>query len=1253
MSIINVNEDLENLKIATKKHFVYKKKIKDFLTKISEIISKTDNFDIKFEYDLNILPLEEWIYFLKIFNNSYNKIIKKKFFKDVIIKIYDSNLTNNITAENFLNVLEFFDENNIKCKFNVFNSLDKFVYSDRHAEDIIEDLFDYYEFFYNKPIDENTTIKYYNSNIYLELDISKISERILLYTFNKLKKNKRNKRKSENFFDNFKNYIGNITYNTRIIPLDSKRIEDILKIADLLTDINLDNKIYINFEFRNSNDFESLRNLTYVHKKNIELNIINLDNFKNFFIGSLIDSSIKIFLNEYQKIIFGLKNYNINFDIDIDFIKNFEFSKFIQIINLIFNYNEYKGERNSNFKINLKEFNDGIDLSKLKIKYSIFDDLPNFVVNEKVKFYNINLEEKVKRLNVKVLINYITYFKDKLVNEKEINISELTINYNPGNSLYFFEMKSTYLYKIYNILKSTKINNRFLNTNDPLKKLILIASENKEYKYEKINSNSFDELNKIIEEKIKPITDLPENKLSSIFNYFYDNNINPFKFRSIGEFKIKKINYTYIIDLARVVNRNISEINLEVCNNYNDIIKFIKKNYPFIKKINFYFDKKKKSDLVPKNKNECSKHQYELVLNIFEFHYEKNLFPSFNNYKMYGEFDFTNFTFENYIKYCENKINNPNSNIIKKFINKKKISTMVKKIKKYNDKFIIDFVDKILQLFRFRKNKDNVYTFYNEDMIYKKYNINLKGKWTKDRYIKELKEKHDFCYRDNFNSPELALFKKNIANNIKYGNPITYVVNRENLLDDLIKTYFQPSKNIYQNDFYKRSQLYIKYINEPGIDQGGITRMFYNDLANEIKTSKYFTKIDDKCNYYTVNLNNNYEEDDESIKNYEAIGSLVGLCIQRRKVLNIRFDPLLLLILIEDFDIFNGDVDIIIKKLENYDENIFDKVCPVYYNLKNISKLNENEWNDILNKKLENPLTEVENEYYVSNHMEINKKIDRLKAIKFKDVQFNEKPPKREENESIKSFFKKTTEYRKRQAEFLKNKKELEDKFENENDYERKEYTYDQKKERLSDWIVSYIKPNYLKIGYFASGFNLSFSDNYKNKPKPQEDLSIRELNFMIMGIDKINFKDFEDWIRKYSKMSDRFYINKLIKYVKSQSDKSNTYLNTLWQTISGSRNLSIQGFPEGVIRIESDVDYDFRTTTCSNYITFNKAIFDDLDSYLSEEKLIEFNKGKTTIGGGGLIKNLTLLNKNNKLKIQKTSNVKNNLKKLSKLKIN
>ena len=45
------------------------------------------------------------------------------------------------------------------------------------------------------------------------------------------------------------------------------------------------------------------------------------------------------------------------------------------------------------------------------------------------------------------------------------------------------------------------------------------------------------------------------------------------------------------------------------------------------------------------------------------------------------------------------------------------------------------------------------------------------------------------------------------------------------------------------------------------------------------------------------------------------------------------------------------------------------------------------------------------------------------------------------------------------------------------------------------------------------------------------------------------------------------------------------------------------------------------KTKTCKIFYNFNKEIFDDLDSYLSEEKLIKFNKGKTTIGGGKLIK--------------------------------
>ena len=129
--------------------------------------------------------------------------------------------------------------------------------------------------------------------------------------------------------------------------------------------------------------------------------------------------------------------------------------------------------------------------------------------------------------------------------------------------------------------------------------------------------------------------------------------------------------------------------------------------------------------------------------------------------------------------------------------------------------------------------------------------------------------------------------------------------------------------------------------------------------------------------------------------------------------------------------------------------------------------------------------------------------------------------------------------------------------------------------------------------------------------------------------------------------------ILKFLNYVTESSKKSDTYLNTLWQTISGSRNLSAQGFPnEGSVNFVDNVDYSINTTTCSYDIYFNKVIFDDsnnLDDYLSEEKLKQYNKGKTTKGGGS-INNLKLLNKTNKLKIQKTSSVRKNLLKLSKL---
>ena len=152
----------------------------------------------------------------------------------------------------------------------------------------------------------------------------------------------------------------------------------------------------------------------------------------------------------------------------------------------------------------------------------------------------------------------------------------------------------------------------------------------------------------------------------------------------------------------------------------------------------------------------------------------------------------------------------------------------------------------------------------------------------------------------------------------------------------------------------------------------------------------------------------------------------------------------------------------------------------------------------------------------------------------------------------------------------------------------------------------------------------------------------------------QIKLEDFYDWVKIHSDEDDSEYILKFLNYVTESSKKSDTYLNTLWQTISGSRNLSVQGFPnEGSINFVDNVNYDINTTTCSYNIYFNKVIFDDsinLDDHLSEEKLKQYNKGKTSKGGGS-IKNLILLNKTNKLKTHKTNSIKKNLIKIGLIK--
>ena len=47
----------------------------------------------------------------------------------------------------------------------------------------------------------------------------------------------------------------------------------------------------------------------------------------------------------------------------------------------------------------------------------------------KLNFIILILKEKVNKLNIYQFLNYLNFVKEKLVNEKELNIDELNINY--------------------------------------------------------------------------------------------------------------------------------------------------------------------------------------------------------------------------------------------------------------------------------------------------------------------------------------------------------------------------------------------------------------------------------------------------------------------------------------------------------------------------------------------------------------------------------------------------------------------------------------------------------------------------------------------------------------------------------------------------------------------------------------------------------------------------------------------------------
>ena len=142
------------------------------------------------------------------------------------------------------------------------------------------------------------------------------------------------------------------------------------------------------------------------------------------------------------------------------------------------------------------------------------------------------------------------------------------------------------------------------------------------------------------------------------------------------------------------------------------------------------------------------------------------------------------------------------------------------------------------------------------------------------RYNKELKARHNYCFKNTFNSSILRLksYIRKYMQNDNY-DKLTLRITKNKILEEILN-----NNGPMQIMVSLVKKLYIKYENDVGIDAGGLSRRFYTDLSNELlgKSSnkiKYFKIIDDKCNYFNINP-------DTENKHWEKIGQIFAITLE-------------------------------------------------------------------------------------------------------------------------------------------------------------------------------------------------------------------------------------------------------------------------------------------------------------------------------------------------------------------------------------
>tara|TARA_Y100000991_G_C21974151_1_gene351177 strand:+ start:2058 stop:4574 length:2517 start_codon:yes stop_codon:yes gene_type:complete len=219
-----------------------------------------------------------------------------------------------------------------------------------------------------------------------------------------------------------------------------------------------------------------------------------------------------------------------------------------------------------------------------------------------------------------------------------------------------------------------------------------------------------------------------------------------------------------------------------------------------------------------------------------------------------------------------------------------------------------------------------------------------------------------------FNSDRIQIFNNFFNDSFEFNNNRSFndtlYIGDENVLSlevdpSNVLQSIKDNSNVLFNNRNNYSKLRVSYLNNPAIDEGGVSNDFFEKIAEELVSKKYFCTDDN--NYYNIC------KSDNELNDYFFIGQFYGWLFKHKNyVIKLKLHPIIL------YDIANANTDYLDEEEEF--NNLKDKIKNT--NQPNIEELIENNLDNIENylRKSRVPsgsILDFNDTYTLSNFIEI------------------------------------------------------------------------------------------------------------------------------------------------------------------------------------------------------------------------------------------------------------------------------------------